>query len=189
MLKISKKYYRIAASALGIIIAGCFYFVSFYANGDRPEKANESIVVQTNQSTDGYERMQLLVCYVCGEVSNPGVYTLEADSRIFQAIEMAGGVTDVADVSHINLAQRITDGMRIYIPSQVEQTLEIETKVNINTAPKEQLMTLTGIGESKAIAIISYRETKGGFDTIEEIMEIAGIKQAAFDKIKDNITV
>ncbi|MFR5601505.1 MAG: helix-hairpin-helix domain-containing protein [Lachnospiraceae bacterium] len=147
--------------------------------------------------------------HVCGEVNQPGVYQLEAGSRIFQAIEAAGGFTGQAAEAYVNQAQEIADGMRIAIPSIEEaagQTLaaieglgehsgsagtgsETSVKVNINTADKEQLMTLRGIGEARAEDIIRYREEQGGFETIEEIMNISGIKDAAFQKIKDDITV
>lgn len=143
-------------------------------------------------------------CYyvhICGEVNTPGVYQLEKGSRIFQAVAHAGGFTDQAAAEYLNMAQEIQDGMKIFVPSveEVEAGVPVDQnqlsndtkmeKVNLNTASKEQLMTLRGIGESKAKDILRYREEHGAFQNIEEIMEIPGIKDAAFQKIKDDITV
>lgn len=140
--------------------------------------------------------------YVCGCVNNPGVYSLERDARMFQAIEMAGGIREDGCADYLGMAERISDGERIYIPSKeeiqnnpdyaAEKTSESSVEndlININMASKEQLMTLPGIGEAKADAIIQYRKDKGGFSRIEDIMNISGIKEAAFSKIKDYICV
>lgn len=161
--------------------------------------------------------------HICGEVVSPGVYELKEGSRIFEAVEKAGGFTEDAAGESINLAAKVTDGMRVVILSTGEaESLaaagvglpfgagtgtggvygrdgvgmspgpdsEGKTQlVNLNTATKEQLMTLSGIGESRAEQIIRYRETHGSFRKIEDIMKIPGIKDAAFEKIKDCITV
>ncbi len=142
-------------------------------------------------------------CYVhiCGEVAVPGVYELEEGSRVFQAVERAGGFTEKAAPEYLNMAEKIHDGMKITVLSQEEAraggTLSAvsgaaagqKSKVNLNTATKEELMTLRGVGEAKAADIIGYRESHGGFQKIEDIKKISGIKEAAFQKIKDEITV
>lgn len=154
-------------------------------------------------------------CYVhiCGEVAAPGVYEMEEGSRVFQVVERAGGFTEQAASQYLNMAQTVSDGMKIVVPAldalgQEEQygsslgvsvtegtglsgsgTAGAKAKVNLNTASKEELMTLKGIGEAKADDIIAYRESHGGFQKIEDIMKISGIKNAAFEKIKDDITV
>lgn len=143
--------------------------------------------------------------HICGEVISPGVYELEDGSRVFQAVEKAGGFTDQAASEYLNMAERITDGMKIVVLSREEAKAarargEIslsqaaspgtqKIKVNLNTATKEELMTLRGVGEAKANDILQYRESHGGFQKIEDIMKISGIKDAAFQKIKDDITV
>ncbi|MDD3253126.1 MAG: helix-hairpin-helix domain-containing protein [Lachnospiraceae bacterium] len=147
------------------------------------------------------------ICYVhvCGEVINPGVYQLLEGQRIYEAIAMAGGFTEAACEESLNQAEPICDGMKIFVPDQEEARTQQATsaaaqvmqpgvpsgqaKVNLNTATVEQLMTLRGIGQARAEDIIRYRQERGGFSKIEEIMEISGIKEAAFEKIKDNITV
>ena len=143
--------------------------------------------------------------HICGEVVSPGVYELKEGSRVFQAIEKAGGVTDQAAAEYLNMAEQVKDGMKIVVPGkeeveaakargeislQAEASLNVQkTKVNLNTATKEELMTLRGVGEAKAADIVKYRESHGGFQKIEDIMKISGIKDAAFQKIKDDITV
>ena len=145
------------------------------------------------------------VVHVCGEVANPGIYELPAGSRIYEAVKAAGGFTENAAEESVNLASPIEDGVQIRIYSKDEaETLAAgaapfdgfeasgegkEPVVNLNTATKEELMTLSGIGESRAEDIIRYREENGGFQNIEDIMKVSGIKDAAFQKIKDRITV
>lgn len=145
----------------------------------------------------------LLVVYVCGEVLHPGVYELPAGSRLYQAIEAAGGLTETAADTYLNQAEPLADGQSVYVPTPEEAESEggpppgagmgagssDETKVNINTAGKEELMTLTGIGEAKALSIIEYRTTNGQFGAIEEIKNIPGIKDGVFQKIKDQISI
>lgn len=152
-----------------------------------------------------------IAVYVCGAVNSPGVYELEASARVFQAVEAAGGFREDADQEWVNQAQFLQDGgkIRIYTRQETEQmrqagmeegsllaedqTGEVGTEgqglVNLNTATKEELMTLPGIGEAKAEAVIAYRQEQGGFSAIEDIMNISGIKEAVFSKIKDRITV
>ena len=137
------------------------------------------------------EAVSLLV-HICGAVKNPGVYELSEGDRICHAVEKAGGFTTQADQNYLNQAQKVTDGMRIYIPTQEETALETEDillLININTAGMEQLFSLPGIGEGKAQNIIAYLEEKGSYTSIEEIMNVEGIKEGLFEKIRDKITV
>lgn len=151
--------------------------------------------------------------YVCGAVECPGVYCLRENVRIYEAVEAAGGFRPEADQEWLNQAGTLQDGekLRIYTleetsqmrtNGQTEQGISVDAqgehaasssaadgKINLNTADREQLMTLPGIGESKAEAVISYREEHGMFQKIEEIMNISGIKEAVFLKIKDKIVV
>lgn len=145
---------------------------------------------------------EMCVVHVCGAVQNPGVYTLEEGSRIYQAVEAAGGFAQDAGADYLNQADRISDGMKIYVPdlnelqdmawqeisgSAFENT---ETGlVNINTADEALLCTLSGVGSSRAKSIIAYREQHGAFQKIEDIMNVEGIKEGLFQKIRDNITV
>ena len=131
---------------------------------------------------------------VVGAVNKPGVYELESDSRIFQAILMAGGLREDADESSLNQAQKISDGMKLEIKTKDEvqsnaQNSPNDGKVDINTADASTLMTLPGIGESKANSIIKYRESKGRFNSCEDLKNITGIKDGVYNKIADSIKV
>lgn len=130
--------------------------------------------------------------YVCGAVQQEGVYELPAGSRVYQAIEKAGGFLENAAITQINQAEVLEDEAQIYVPT-VDELAEIQAeedgKVNLNTASKEELMTLPGVGEAKANSIIQYREEQGKFQTIEDVMQISGIKEGLFEKIKDYIKV
>jgi len=136
------------------------------------------------------------VCvYVCGSVRCPGVYTLPEGSRIADAVEAAGGFSSGANPESRNLAERVQDGEQIRIAPRTEAEPAAAPAeagrglVNLNTADKEELMTLTGIGEAKAEAILAWRAEQGPFQNIEDIMLVSGIKEAAFRKIRDQITV
>lgn len=163
--------------------------------------------------TEQPQRAAAIYVDVSGAVKNPGVYRLEAGSRVFQALEMAGGLTEEADSRCLNQAAVVADGqqIRVYTKDETEKMTAAgqdsysaagdvfsdgtapegaeSQKVNINLAGKEELMTLTGIGESKAEQIIAYRTEHNGFGSIEELMEIEGIKEKTFHKLKDKITV
>ena len=136
--------------------------------------------------------------YVCGQVLHPGTYELSSDSRIFEAIEAAGGMTEAAADEALNLAEHLTDGQMIQVLSkeevmeakkEKEEALEMDGKVNINTADGLALQSLRGVGASKAQAILTYRETNGPFQSIEDIKLVDGIGDGIYSKIKDEITV
>lgn len=156
----------------------------------------EAVSEEGGEATAAEPATQTLCVYVCGEVKSPGVYELPEGSRIVDAVEVAGGMTEAASGTWLNLAEPVSDGQKIEVPSEAEASeLEKEQQeaqsglVNLNTASAEELMTLTGIGESKAEAILSYREEHGGFEKPEELMEIPGIKEGVFEKIRDQVTV
>ena len=165
------------------------------------EKASQS-------GTDAEEGLpETLYVHVCGAVNAPGVYELKTDARIYEALEAAGGMTEDAAADWINQAEALSDGERIYVPTQEEaeesaQSVSgrwadpngnaggsVSDKININTAAKEELMTLSGIGASKAESILKYRQEHGNFQNIEALKKIEGIKDGVFNKIKDDITV
>ena len=134
--------------------------------------------------------------YICGEVVSPGVYEVAADSRIWDVLLKAGGFTEDASLESVNLARRVEDGMQIIIPSlsEAEERKQDEERkaaglVNLNTASLEELCSIPGIGESRARAILEYRERQGGFSTPEEIMQVDGIKEGLYTKLKDKIYV
>lgn len=140
-----------------------------------------------------------LYAYVCGEVESPGVYSLPAGSRIYELVEAAGGMTETAAPAAVNLAEVLSDGQMVNIPSLEalaspdpgeDGLSDAESgKININTATKEVLMSLSGIGETKADSILSYRDQNGPFAKAEDLMQVDGIGQGTYSKIKDKITV
>ena len=208
MKTIWKKYGKIVAAAAFLTVAGLYYgFVVRkealvrLGNDGHPIQSVwvESEVLSEVQNTpvteSSTEPIKIYV-HICGEVNNPGVYELAEGSRIFEAVEAAGGFTEEAAQASLNLAQVISDEEQIVILTQDEAAEKARQEreqaagiVNLNTASKEQLMSLPGIGESRAEDIIRYRKESGGFQNIEEIMSVPGIKESAYLKIKDSITV
>lgn len=177
-------------------------------NNDINQIQNE----QVNEKIGIINEKEKVVIHVVGEVNSPGVVTLEEGARIIDAINAAGGKAEEADLSKINLAYVVEDGTQIYIPRINENLNQVElisteagqsvvinnsnineeennTKVNINTANKEKLETLPGIGETTAQKIIDYREQNGKFTKIEDLQNVSGIGEAKFNSLKDKITV
>ena len=218
-----KKYGTITAAAAFLTVAGLGYgfleagpkdeaVISVISDseetGETAENSVTGISAKEEAESSGQEKIpEKCFVHICGEVNDPGVYELTAGSRIYEAVEAAGGFTGEAAEDSLNLAQKISDGQQIIILSREEAARRSESQkkeplsgqqagtdktpgpVNINTASRELLMTLNGIGESRADDIIRYREESGGFKRIEDIMKVPGIKDAAFQKIKDSITV
>lgn len=175
----------------------------------------------TEINSTGETQPEMIYVDVCGAVANPGVFQLAAGSRVFQAIEAAGGYLPEAVQNCVNRAGVLTDGQQLYILTQeemerqgldpaemsgasdgqmngsvgtgqnTEMTAQVQqdNRININTADEAQLTTLTGIGATRAQAIIAYREENGPFAAIEDIMNVQGIKEGTFAKIKDEIVV
>lgn len=175
----------------------------------------------TEINSTGETQPEMIYVDVCGAVANPGVFQLAAGSRVFQAIEAAGGYLPEAVQNCVNRAGVLTDGQQLYILTQEEMErqgldpaemagasdgqmngsagtgqntgiaaqAQQDNRININTADEAQLTTLTGIGATRAQAIIAYREENGPFAAIEDIMNVQGIKEGTFAKIKDEIVV
>lgn len=181
----------IISALLGVLFAGC-------GDTDRAGTLPLGEVLETVSEVlteESAPEMQLGVCvYVCGAVLRPGVVELPAGSRCNDALEAAGGFAQNAARESVNLAEPVSDGMQIYFPTVQEQeaqaeALERQGLVNINTAGADGLCTLPGIGQAKALAIISYREQNGRYKTPEDIMKVPGIKESAYSQIKDLIIV
>ena len=183
-----------------IILLYLVLIILIYGCSDRRSTSVEEFVSTENVSNsitkEESEHESIIYVYVCGCVKNPGVYKLSEGARVCEALELAGGILDEATVDNLNLAALLSDGEKIYVYSVNEiSTMDVVTdavndgKVNINTATSEELMTLPGIGEAKALAIINYREEVGHFEVIEDIMNISGIKESVFNKIKNDICV
>ena len=158
------------------------------------ESLEEEPVLQEGISET--EQPNLIAVHVCGEVMAPGVYYFPEPVRVVEAIEKAGGFLETAATAYLNLAAFVADGEQLYVPTKEEaaehklsEDKALLQKVDINVASKEVLMTLPGIGESRADDIISYRTRSGVFETAEDIMKVSGIKQSVYEKISDKICV
>ncbi|SHG95726.1 competence protein ComEA [Anaerosphaera aminiphila DSM 21120] len=135
--------------------------------------------------------------HVCGRVKNPGLVELSGESRVIDAVNKAGGLYDDADIDNINLAKKVSDEERVYIPAIGEivesseggiSTENNNSKININTADKNLLQTLPGVGEKTAEKIIKHRETNS-FKEIDDLKSVPGIGDKKFDELKDYIAV
>ena len=164
------------------------------ADGAETKDGQEENPEQTEESLPEW-----IYVDVCGAVENPGVYRIEAGSRVFQVLEQAGGCTEDASLETVNQADLLSDGQKIRIytkeeAGQMEKKLQeedplLDDRVDINRAGKEELMTLTGVGETRAQAILAYRETHGSFSSVEELMQVEGIKEKTYEKLKDQIRI
>lgn len=200
------------------LAAACVFMVALFMPvflcgcGDNTD--GDELMLQLNGETDTIspdeedfnvalesEEIAWIYVYVCGAVKNSDVYQVDAKSRLFEVIEMAGGFTPDADRASLNLARSVTDGEQIVVYTLEETAngmMPVSENaasqsgsglVNINKASLTELTGISGIGESRAQAIIDYREKNGGFGSIEEIKNVDGIKDGLFSKIKDYITI
>jgi len=202
------------------------YNAAYIADGENPyssvnvenaySSANAEGEVKEISLSEANKARNTCCVFVCGCVVNPDVYELDCDKRLIDAIKAAGGFSENANENYINLALKVADGMKIYVPAMDENIDELKAKglidssliadasenpsgqavsgetralVNINTADEAGLMTLPGIGQSKASKIIAFREKNGAFSQISDIMKVEGIKNGMYDKIKEYITV
>ena len=185
--------------SLVLIIGGLFYF-----NQNKTEDYGglsfSNISNETNNKDEKAENRhdEKIFVDVKGAVKHPGVFETTKDKRVKDLIEEAGGLLDDADTSTLNLSQKVKDQMVIYVLKHGEKPKQISDGgssssntdvININTANKEQLMKISGVGKTKAEAIISYREKNGDFKKKEDITKVRGIGKATFEKIKDKIEV
>lgn len=197
---------------LGIIIVIIIIVIGYYYINSTKEVYTsqniESIVEENNEIEEEETVNETIVVHITGAVNKNGVMQVEEGARINDVIEVAGGITEDADLTDVNLAYIVQDGQKIYIPSIDDKEIieeiiteeagenviedeyyEEETIVNINTAGVGELITLPGIGESTAAKIVEYRKTNGKFKTIEDIKNVSGIGDAKFNTIKEFITV
>lgn len=214
MKYINKKTKILLIILISIIAIG----ISYYAYQNEKQSQNfieeQNLEIEENEVEENKEESKTIIVHVSGAVQKEGVVELEENSRVEDAIEKAGGFKENAYTKDVNLAYKLEDGMKIYIPTIDEKentkiTTEVGTevennydglantneeklvskKVNINTANKEELDTLPGIGPSTAEKIISYRKENGKFKSIEEIKDVSGIGDSKYENIKDMIDI
>lgn len=168
-----------------------------------PAEEQAGLNVKDKQKVQATSQQTTVLVDVKGAVKSPGVYELAMGSRIRDAIRLSGGITDEGDKNAVNLALKLQDEMVVYVPKIGESesvaipsntspgtSSNIENPlINLNTATSEELQQLDGVGPAKASAIISYREENGPFQKIEDLMNVSGIGQKSFDKLKESIRV
>ena len=190
----------VVAVAIGVLAWNGFTMPGVSAESDE-------VVVQADAVSEEEEATESIYVHITGEVQSPGMYELEQGARVQDAIDAAGGFTDEALDTSINLARELTDGEQIVVANENDTTTTstdsssttssettsdgsvVNGKININLADSETLQTLNGIGEVLASSIIAYREENGSFGSIEEIQEVSGIGEKRYENIKDYITV
>lgn len=167
---------------------------------------NELIVDEEKNLENIVEEKDTIKIYITGEVKNPGVKELKEGSRIEDAINIAGGLTDTANISQVNLAYSLEDGQKIYIPNlneKIDEYISMENgegiveqeksktsgRININKADVSELCELPGVGESLAKKIVDYREENGKFKTTDDLKNVTGIGEKKFESIKEYIVV
>ena len=216
MLEEKRKMWIVGAIGVVVLVLGMVYFwvtgekeEYFVLEGENEIRRENGNVVQNEME----EALAEMVVHVSGQVVNPGVVKLKEGARIIDAIEMAGGVTEEADLEKVNLAYLLEDAQKVYIPSKKEKIesayvlegsgeeavllneggksskKEEKLMININTAKEEELEKLDGIGSSIATRIVNYRKENGKFNSIEEIKNVSGIGESKFNKIKNYIYV
>jgi len=186
-------YVFITMASVAFLLAGCSK-VSYMESKDSSSEVSSMEDSGDASSSVEDSKGRTIYVQVAGAVASPGVYELLQGARCFEAIEMAGGLLEAADDSDLNQAMELTDGQKIYVYTKGERELleaasADDGLVNINTATAEQLSSLPGIGMSKANMIVSYRQEHGMFTSIEDIMNVQGIKEGSFARIKDYIKV
>lgn len=217
MLKNNKK---IIVFIIILITLSFIIYKIFIKKENLIEEVNTNILESTEENDISNKEKnnanEKIIVYITGEISNPGLYELEENSRIADCIEKAGGTKEKADINNINLATILEDGEKIYIPAKDEEKAQEKTnnkseeknnnnitsktviennvnkkntKVNINTATQTELESLPGIGPSIATKIIEYRKENGKFKNIEEIKKINGIGENKYKKIRELIKV
>lgn len=222
-LKKYLKYFAIIIIGIFALIVG-FYYENSTVTTNEVKKMAVTKLSEKEEKEDDKTQGKTVYVDVKGAVNTPGVYEMDSEKRVIDAINLAGGLTDNANTINLNLSKKLTDEMYIvvYNQKQIDEyknsdtnnvscaakecvcpdstnnacisnnkntTKESNSKISINNASKEELMMLSGIGEAKALAIITYRENNNGFENIEEILNVSGIGNALYEKIKDNITL
>src|SRR5699024_11028221 len=181
-----------------ILIAAVVGVFLLLNNNDTDESTRQLNPVAEEESATSSEAEQPdanVMVDVKGEIREPGVYEIEAESRVNDVIRMAGGFTEDADQTTVNLAQKVQDEMVIMIPKSGEQGQAAASedssneKVRINYADKKEIERLNGIGPSKSEAIIQYRDENGFFETADDLLDVSGIGEKTLESIREDIQV
>ncbi len=226
IVKRNSKYVQIAVTIIAIIAALLFFVFNGEksSNMDKKQAPSISSLKEPHSSKDASKSIntksktvtknksknkarkssdydELIIVDISGEINKPGVYKLRPGTRVYELIEQAGGLSEMANADVINRASTVSDGQKIVIPSKASTGQDIKQSgdadcssnasglVNINQADQKQLESIAGIGPSMAKRIIEYRNSNGFFGSIDELMNVKGIGAKKFDKIKTYVTI
>ena len=207
--QLPKKWLLLGSGASIVILitllVGIYLMVNKEAQVDTTMWEETSLTTTAEVATDATQERAETMIYVDikGAVKVPGIYQLKNQQRIWDALALAGGVSEEADTTQVNYAQKVKDQMIIYVPKKgepVPQSLETlqesapaqqnqEGKINLNTATEAELQTISGIGAKKAQEIIRFRDEQGPFKTVEELKNVPGIGEKTVERLKDMLTV
>ncbi|EGO2660521.1 helix-hairpin-helix domain-containing protein [Enterococcus faecalis] len=207
--QLPKKWLLLGSGASMVILitllVGIYLMVNKKAQVDTTMWEETSLTTTAEVATDATKERTETMIYVDikGAVKVPGIYQLKNQQRIWDALALAGGVSEEADTAQVNYAQKVKDQMIIYVPKKgesVAQSLETlqesapaqqnqEEKINVNTATEAELQTISGIGAKKAQEIIRFRDEQGPFKTVEELKNVPGIGEKTVERLKDMLTV
>lgn len=207
--QLPKKWLLLGSGASIVILitllVGIYLMVNKEAQVDTTMWEETSLTTTAEVATDATKERAETMIYVDikGAVKVPGIYQLKNQQRIWDALALAGGVSEEADTTQVNYAQKVKDQMIIYVPKKgepVPQSLETlqesapaqqnqEEKINLNTATEAELQTISGIGAKKAQEIIHFRDEQGPFKTVEELKNVPGIGEKTVERLKDMLTV
>lgn len=207
--QLPKKWLLLGSGASIVILitllVGIYLMVNKEAQVDTTMWEETSLTTMAEVATDATKERAETMIYVDikGAVKVPGIYQLKNQQRIWDALALAGGVSEEADTTQVNYAQKVKDQMIIYVPKKgeaVAQSLETlqesapaqqnqEEKINLNTATEAELQTISGIGAKKAQEIIRFRDEQGPFKTVEELKNVPGIGEKTVERLKDMLTV
>lgn len=213
MLDIERKYLLLGlVFALLLVFMGGVKYADFRDNTSADEDLDLLSLQTLNDKQSGQqppavEETEFIQVYLTGEVKNPGVYKLDSEARLYEALDMAGPM-DTADLKRINLARKMSDGEAIIVPAIGEEGVSVDNtgnlaqeemflpldggggKVNINRASEQELQDkLPGVGPVLAGRIVQYRSSNGNFASIQDICNVSGIGEKRFADIKDLISV
>lgn len=205
--KIKEYKIIVICTGLGLLVGG--FFLLKPAPQTPVKETNlqaEVAAVSKDSSTEKEEKEEpleqdLITVDVKGAVKSPGIYDLPVGSRVNDAVQKAGGLTEQADSKSLNLAQKVSDEALVYVPTKGEEAVSQqsgsgtasstskEKKVNLNKASLEELKQVKGLGGKRAQDIIDHRESNGKFKSVDELKKVSGIGAKTIEKLKDYVTV
>lgn len=202
--KIKEYKIIVICTGLGLVVGGFFLLKPAPQTPVKETNLQAEVAAVSKDSVFEKEEpleQDLITVDVKGAVKSPGIYDLPVGSRVNDAVQKAGGLTEQADSKLLNLAQKVSDEALVYVPTKGEESASQqansgassstnkEKKINLNKASLEELKQVKGLGGKRAQDIIDYRETNGKFKSVDELKKVSGIGAKTIEKLKDYVTV